>query len=621
MESKEWLTTAGALVKFLKNQYIKRDGIEHRLINGVFGIFGHGNVAGLGQALQELGGADLPFFQPKNEQAMVHGAIAFSKARRGLGTFACTTSIGPGATNLVTGAATATINRLPVLLLPGDIFANRSGVPVLQQLEHPHSPDMSVNDCLKPVSRYWDRINRPEQLLQALPEAMGVLSRPETAGAVTLALPQDVQAEAFLFPRIFFEKRVYALNRNLPCDEEMNLAIQLIKKSERPVIIAGGGVFYSDAGEALREFVKSTHIPVAMTQAGKSLNEQDSNFYLGGVGVTGNLAANSIVRDSDLVIVLGSRLSDFTTASKTQFQNSKVKFVSVNLDRHDAQKHGSLALISDIRVTLVGLRSALGSYRISQEYEQRILAVAETWNKTRNEIIESLDSDDLLSQSEVIGVLNATVDRDSVIVHAAGGLPGDLHKLWRTTSEGNYHSEYGYSCMGYEIAGALGVALADPKREVFAVLGDGSYLMLNHEIVTSLQEGIKITVILLDNHGFQCIQNLQKSCGSQSFGNEFRSREKSGLSGDVLKIDYALNAKSLGAEAFTATNKKAFIDALEKCKNSSKTCLIYIPLRPRKPVPAYSWWDVPVSQVSEDEGVKIVRKKYEEALEKKHFYY
>jgi len=624
MREKQRLTTTGALVKFLKNQFVARDGKEHRIINGVFGIFGHGNVAGLGQALEEYGGKELPFFQPKNEQSMVHSAIAFSKARRGLGTFACTTSVGPGATNLITGAATATINRLPVLLLPGDIFANRSVSPVLQQLENSSSLDMSVNDCLKPVSRFWDRINRPEQILQSLPEAMRFLSRPEMNGAVTIALPEDVQAEAFDFPLSFFEKRVYTNYRPLPTDEELKIAVQMIKSSEKPMIIAGGGVYYSDAGQALKTFVDSTHIPVAVTQAGKSINESHSEFYLGAVGVTGTMAANKIASDCDLVIVLGSRLSDFTTASKTQFRNQKVKFLSVNLNSLDASKHGAFGIVADIRSTVAALTKALGQHKISSEYEQRILEVAKQWQTIRNELTVTHDEEKRnLTQAAVIGLLNNNISPDSVIVHAAGGLPGDLHKLWKTTSDGNYHSEYGYSCMGYEIAGALGVKMADPKREVYAVLGDGSYLMLNHEIVTSIQEGIKITLILLDNNGYQCIHGLQKSCGSRSFGNEFRQRdpESQMLDGEYLKIDFILNAQSLGALTFTATNKITFIDALEKSKKSKKTCLIYIPLEKGQTLPNYSWWDVPISEESTDESVRLARKKYEEAVTKKRFFY
>lgn len=624
MQNKISLTMAGAIVKFLKNQYVARDGVEHRLINGVFGIFGHGNVAGIGQALEEYGGSDLPYYQPKNEQSMVHSAIAFSKARRGLGTFACTTSIGPGATNLITGAATATINRLPVLLLPGDIFANRSVSPVLQQLENSNSQDMSVNDCFRPVSRYWDRINRPEQILEALPYAVGLLSRPETAGAVTICLPQDVQGEAFEYPLNFFEKRTYTNYRNLPSEEELKAAIQMIKSSAKPMIVAGGGVFYSDAGVALREFVKTTHIPVTLTQSGKSLNETDSNFYLGAVGTTGTLAANKIATESDLVIVLGSRLSDFTTASKTQFQNPKVKFLAINVNTLDAGKNGALGLVADIKVTLEALTKALGSYKISADYEQKILAVAEKWKSTRNEIIEvKSKGKEHLTQAEVIGLLNSNIASDSVIVHAAGGLPGDLHKLWVTTSEGNYHSEYGYSCMGYEIAGALGVKMADPKREVYGVLGDGSYLMLNHEIVTSIQEGIKLNIILLDNNGYQCIHGLQKSCGGKSFGNEFRHRNSKNqrLDGETLDVDFVLNAQSLGAEVFKANSKETFIEAIEKSKKSTKTCLIYIPLREGEPVPSYSWWDVPISEETGEAGVKTARKKYEEGLTKKQFYY
>jgi 3D-(3,5/4)-trihydroxycyclohexane-1,2-dione acylhydrolase (decyclizing) len=617
------LTTAAAIVEFLKQQFVERDGVEHRLVNGVFGIFGHGNVAGLGQALEERGGKELPYYQPKNEQAMVHTAIAFAKARRGLGTFACTSSIGPGATNMVTGAATATINRLPVLLLPGDVFANRRPNPVLQQLESPHSMDTSVNDCFRPVSRYWDRINRSEQILAALPEAMRVLSDPASVGAVTVALPQDVQAEASLYPEVFFEKRVYRVTRASADREAVGRAADLVRQAQSPFIVAGGGVYYSEAEAALRALVDKTGIAVGVTQAGKGTLSEAHPCGLGAVGATGTLAANRIAAAADLVLCLGTRLSDFTTASKTQFQNPAVRFVSVNVSAHDAAKHGALPLIGDARAVLHDLTAALEGYRVPAEYTQAARQAREEWERAYDDIVHPRRDDGRLHTAEVIRLLNETLDENATIVHAAGGLPGDLHKMWRSKATGDYHSEYGYSCMGYEIAGALGVKMARPEREVYALVGDGSYLMLSQEIVTSLQEGRKITIVLFDNHGYDCIHNLQRSCGSAGFGNEFRQRdERSGrLEGEVAAIDFMANARSLGAAAFCAESEEGLARALAEARQQARTCLVYVPVEPHTPLPGYSWWDVPVSEVSTSEDVRRARARYEPALEKRRFHY
>ena len=617
------LTAAGAIVEFLKRQYVERDRARHRLVNGVLGIFGHGNVAGLGQALDDYGGADLPYYQPKNEQAMVHTAVAFAKARRGLGTFACTSSVGPGATNMVTGAATATINRLPVLLLPGDIFANRQPAPVLQQLESPASMDVSVNDCFRPVSRYWDRINRPEQLLAALPEAMRVLADPAAAGAVTLALPEDVQAEAHDYPAHFFEERVYRIARARPDRDALAAAADLIRRSRRPLIVAGGGVYYSEAEPALRAFAEKTGIPVAVTQAGKGVLPDAHPLCLGAVGTTGTLAANRIAQDADLVLVLGTRLSDFTTASKTQFQAPGVRFVSVNVSAYDAHKHGALPLVADVRAALEELGEALAGYRVAAEHERATRAAQEEWARVHREIVHPERDGGRLHQAEVIRILNEHVDENGTVVHAAGGLPGDLHKLWRSKASGDYHSEYGYSCMGYEIAGALGVKMARPEREVYAFVGDGSYLMLNHEIVTSVQEGLKITVVLNDNHGYQCIHGLQRSCGSHGFGNEFRLREGSTgrLSGDPVAVDYVANARSLGAVALCADTEEGLVRALAEARAQDRTCLIYVPVEPGASIPGFSWWDVPVAEVSETKEVRHAREAYLEKKKKERYYY
>jgi 3D-(3,5/4)-trihydroxycyclohexane-1,2-dione acylhydrolase (decyclizing) len=617
------LTAAGAIVEFLKKQYVERDGVRHRLVNGVFGIFGHGNVTGLGQALDDYGGEELPYLQPKNEQAMVHTAVAFAKARRGLGAFACTSSVGPGATNMVTGAATATINRLPVLLLPGDIFANRQPAPVLQQLESPASMDVSVNDCFRPVSRYWDRINRPEQLLAALPEAMRVMADPATAGAVTLGLPEDVQTEAFDYPRHFFDERVYRVARARPDRDGLAAAAQMIRAARRPFIVAGGGVYYAEAEAALRAFIDQTHIPVGMTQAGKGVIPDAHPYCLGAVGTTGTLAADRIAHDADVVLVLGTRLSDFTTASKTQFQDPAVRFVSANVSAYDAHKHGALPLVADVRAALEDLGEALSGHRIADAYERQIRAAREEWDRVHHEIVHPTREGGRLHQAEVIRILNEHVDENATVVHAAGGLPGDLHKLWRSKASGDYHSEYGYSCMGYEIAGALGVKMARPERDVYAFVGDGSYLMLNHELVTSVQEGRKITVVLNDNHGYQCIHGLQRSCGSHGFGNEFRVRDASTgrLTGEPVEVDYVANARSLGAVALCADSEEGLVRALAEAREQDRTCLIYVPVALGASIPGFSWWDVPVAAESETKEVRQARKAYDEARKKERFYY
>ncbi|PYQ15703.1 MAG: 3D-(3,5/4)-trihydroxycyclohexane-1,2-dione acylhydrolase (decyclizing) [Acidobacteria bacterium] len=617
------LTAAGAVVEFLKRQYVERDGGRHRLVNGVFGIFGHGNVTGLGQALDDYGGEELPYHQPKNEQAMVHTAVAFAKARRGLGAFACTSSVGPGATNMVTGAATATINRLPVLLLPGDIFASRIPAPVLQQLESPASMDVSVNDCFRPVSRYWDRINRPEQLMAALPEAMRVMADPAVAGAVTLALPEDVQTEAFDYPSQLFDERVYRIARARADRAALAAAAEMIRASRRPFIVAGGGVYYSEAEAALRALVDKTHVPVGVTQAGKGVLPDAHPYCLGALGTTGTLAANRLAQGADLVIVLGSRLSDFTTASKTQFQQPGVRFVSLNVSAYDAHKHGALPLVADARAGLEDLAAALSGYRIAEEHEREIRAAREEWDRVHREIVHPKREGGLLHQAEVIRILNEHAGEDATVVHAAGGLPGDLHKLWKSRASGDYHSEYGYSCMGYEIAGALGVKMARPERDVYAFVGDGSYLMLNHEIVTSVQEGRKITVVLVDNHGYQCIHNLQRSCGSHGFGNEFRAREEETgrLTGPPVEVDYVANARSLGAVAFCADNEDALRRTLAEARAQDRTCLVYVPIEPRTSIPGFSWWDVPVAEVTETEEVRRAREAYLGARQKQRFHY
>ena len=619
------ITTAAAIVRFLQVQYVRRDGVDHRLINGVCGIFGHGNVTGFGQALEEHGGRALRYYQPKNEQAMVHTATAFAKTRRRLGTLACTSSVGPGATNMLTGAATATVNRLPVLLLPGDIFANRRPAPVLQQLENPTSQDLSVNDCFRPVSRYWDRINRPEQILAALPEAMRVLADPAETGAVTIALPEDVQAEAFDCPVSFFQKRVYEIHRTVPVAAQVAEAVRLLRAARRPLLVAGGGVHYSDACAELQKFAETTRIPVAVTQAGKGALLESHVRGLGAVGVTGTLAANRIAADADVVLVVGTRLSDFTTASKTQFQHPRVRFIAINVHAADAAKHGALSLVGDARATLAALRRGLGSWQAPAAHGRAVARAKADWQKPWQAMASPRrrSADGKIFQSEVIRVLNEFCDANSTVVHASGGIPGDIHKLWRGKSSTDYHSEYGYSCMGYEIAGALGVKLAAPEREVYAFLGDGSYLMLNHEIVTAVQEKAKLTVVLNDNGAFGCIHGLQKACGGRSFGNEFRRRSRASdrLDGATVSVDYVANARSLGATVFSAHNAASLRLALQAARQSPNTCLIYVPVSSDSVMRGFSWWDVPPAAISAVPGVRAARSRYERALKRQRYHY
>jgi 3D-(3,5/4)-trihydroxycyclohexane-1,2-dione acylhydrolase (decyclizing) len=614
------LSLAAALVRFLRAQYIRRDRMDHRLFNGVIGIFGHGNVTGFGQALEEDGGRDFPFYQGKNEQAMVHTAIAYAKTRRRLGTLACTTSVGPGATNLVTGAATATVNRLPVLLLPGDIFAGRAPAPVLQQLEFPGSQDVSVNDCLRPVSKYWDRLNRPEQLLGALPEAVRVLCDPVETGAVTLALPEDVQGEIFPYPVQFFERRVYELDRAPAPRSTLAAALIWIRLSRRPVLIAGGGVHYSEAAEALGKLAAETGLPVGMTQSGMGALLGAHPSALGGIGVTGTSAANAVARDADLVIVVGTRLSDFTTASKTLFQGARVRFIGINVHPMDARKLGALPLVGDARAILEQLRRGLRGWRVPAGHARNIHRLRAQWADRRLKIVAG-GPNAPLSQAQVISLLNDECGPDGTVVHAAGGIPGDIHKLWTSNSNLDYHSEYGYSCMGYEIAGALGVKLAAPRRQVFALVGDGSYLMLHSEIVTAIQEHAKITIVLVDNHGFGCISQLQRSRGGNRFGNEFRERKNGRLEGPVVPIDFAKNAESYGALVFRASTARELKSAFLAARAYRGVALIYIQVELRDNMPGFAWWDVPVSGSSLLPAVRSARAKYAREIKQQRFHY
>ena len=612
------LTMAQAVISFLKNQYTERDGTEYRFFQGCLGIFGHGNVAGLGQALEQ--DPDLRYYLFRNEQAMVHTAAAFAKASNRLRSLVCTTSIGPGATNMVTGAAGATINRLPVLLLPGDIFARRNVAPVLQQLECSTSQDISVNDCFKPISRYWDRINRPDQILMALPEAMRVLTSPAQTGAVVLSLPEDVQAEAFDYPEEFFEKRVWVIPRTRPDSRLLAKAADWVRASRQPLIIAGGGVLYSEASQALAQLASLTGIPVVETQAGKGSLAYDHPQELGAIGVTGTPGANILAREADLILGIGTRYSDFTTASQTAFQNPSVRFVNLNVSEFDAGKRSALPLVGDARVTLEELKELLAGFKVVESYAARLKALREDWEKEVDRIYHR-NVGPPISQGEVIGVVNEISGPRDVVVCAAGSLPGDLHKLWRTRDPKGYHLEYGYSCMGYEIAGGLGVKMAAPDREIYVMVGDGSYLMMAQEIVTSLQEGYKLNLVLLDNHGFASIGGLSRACGNQGMGTEYRYRRNGKLAGDRIEVDFVANAASLGAYAVRARTRDDLRKALIEAGRQRQTSVVVIETAYDERVPGYeSWWDVPIAEVSERESVRNARTKYVQARMKQRVF-
>jgi 3D-(3,5/4)-trihydroxycyclohexane-1,2-dione acylhydrolase (decyclizing) len=615
------LTTAQAIIRYLKNQSVRRDDQVLPFFAGILGIFGHGNVAGIGQALQE--NPDFPYILVRNEQAAVHFAAGFTKARNRLQTYACTSSIGPGATNMITGAALATINRLPVLLLPGDIFARRNVAPVLQQLESPASQDISVNDAFKPVSRYWDRILRPEQILTALPEAMRVLTSPADTGAVTLALPQDVQAEAYDFPAALFQPRIWTIPRNLPDSRLLAEAAAQVRASRRPLIVAGGGVLYSQASAALAAFVEATGIPVCETQAGKGSLPYHHPQNLGAVGATGTLAANRLARDADLVIGIGTRYSDFTTASKTAFQHPAVAFININAAEFDSYKHAALPLTGDAQATLIALAALAAGYRVEDAYASQIAELKAAWEAEVDRLF-ALDNQPLPSQGEVIGAIWASAGPRDVLVSAAGSHPGDFHKLWRTHTPGSYHLEYGYSCMGYEIPAALGVKVADPSREVYAYVGDGTYLMMPSELVTAVQEGIKLIVVVADNHGFASIGGLSQSLGSGGFGTRFRQRDDATdqLEGRPLPIDYAANARSLGADAVCVSSLVHFRQALQQARQSERTTVIVVETEREVRVPGYeSWWDVAVAEESSMDSVRQARRDYDEARKQERYFF
>jgi 3D-(3,5/4)-trihydroxycyclohexane-1,2-dione acylhydrolase (decyclizing) len=610
------LTVGQAVVRFLPQQFTERDGREHRLIEGCFGIFGHGNIAGLGQALLESelqNPGALLYRQARNEQGMVHAAAAFARMRDRLSTLACTSSIGPGATNMVTGAALATINRLPVLLLPGDIFATRVADPVLQQLEHTGERDVSVNDAFRPVSRFFDRVARPEQLPDALLGAMRVLSDQADTGAVTVCLPQDVQTEAFDWPDELFRHRVWHVDRPVPDRSALQRAAAIIRSARRPLIVAGGGVIYSEATDALRALAEATGIPVAETQAGKGSLRFDHAQAVGALGATGTTAANALARLADVVIGVGTRWSDFTTSSRTAFAHPEVRFVSCNITRFDAVKQAGEPLVGDARVVLEQLGEALAGWSVEPSYREESRALAQEWDATV-EGAYKLGHRPLPAQSEVIGVVNQLSGPRDVVVCAAGSMPGELHKLWRTRDAKGYHVEYGYSCMGYEIAGGLGAKLACPDREIYVLVGDGSYLMMAQELVTAVQENIKLTVVLVNNHGFASIGALSEAVGTPRFGTWYRERNHSTgrLDGDVLPLDFVANAQSLGVTAWRAGTIDALAEALIAAKSVPGPVLVEVETDPLVPAPASgSWWDVPVAEVSHLDVTLEARKSYE----------
>jgi 3D-(3,5/4)-trihydroxycyclohexane-1,2-dione acylhydrolase (decyclizing) len=619
------LTVAQALVRFLASQHSERDGVTRRLIPGCFGIFGHGNVAGVGQALLEAHATkfpDLRYYLARNEQAMVHASVGFARMSNRLQTFACTSSIGPGSTNMVTGAALATINRIPVLLLPSDFFATRAANPVLQELEDPRSYDVSVNDAFKPVSRFWDRINRPEQLPSALLAAMRVLTDPAATGAVTLALPQDVQAEAYDWPDELLRMRVWHVPRPVPEPAALARAVAVLRSARKPLIVAGGGVIYSEATRELRRFAEATGIPVSDTQAGKGCLPWDHPCSVGGVGATGSPVANALAREADVVIGIGTRYSDFTTASRTAFQNPAVRFVNLNIAAFDSAKHSGAGLVADARAGLEALNEAMPGYQVGDTYAARVRELNSDWRQVVDRAYH-LGHQPLPAQTEIIGALNEVMGDRDVVVQAAGSMPGDLQMLWRARDPKQYHVEYGYSCMGYEIAGGLGAKMADPGREVFVLVGDGSYLMMAQEIVTAVAEHVKLTIVLVDNHGFASIGALSDSVGSQRFGTSYRYRNaRTGvLDGGILPVDLAANAASLGADVLRARTVAEFRAGLQRAKASDRTTVVYVETDPIAPVPSsQGWWDVPVSEVSALESTRKAHAEYEAAKRSQRSY-
>ncbi|SFC91344.1 3D-(3,5/4)-trihydroxycyclohexane-1,2-dione acylhydrolase (decyclizing) [Clostridium uliginosum] len=622
------MTTAQALVKFLNNQYVSFDGKEERFIDGIFTIFGHGIVVGLGQALDENPG-NLKVYQGRNEQGMAHVATAFAKQNNRRKIIACSTSIGPGAANMVTAAATATVNNIPLLMFPGDSFASRQPDPVLQQIEQSYNMGITTNDVFKSICKYWDRINRPDQLMSAMVNAMRVLTDPVDTGAVCIALPQDVQGECFEFPEYFFKKRVHKITRQFAAEEEFEECVNLIKNKKKPIIICGGGVRYSEAGEVLADFAEKFNIPIGETQAGKSSLKASHPMNLGGIGVTGNLASNTIAKDADLVIGIGTRFSDFTTSSKALFKNPNVEFVTINLSRFHASKLDAYKIVGDAKVCINHLNELLTRENYISSYKEEIKDAKQAWKEEMNRLVNIKYGDNftpiikyrneksveefkeltngVITQTSALGLIREVIDDDAIIVGAAGSLPGDLQRMWETDSINSYHMEYGYSCMGYEIAASLGAKLAEPTKEVYSIVGDGSYLMLHSELITSIQEHKKINVLLFDNCGFGCINNLQMSSGIGNLATEFRYRndETKKMDGDLIPIDFAKAASGYGLKTYTAKNLEELKEALIDAKKQIVSTLIDIKVLPKTMTDGYdSWWHVGLAEVSNTESVK-----------------
>jgi 3D-(3,5/4)-trihydroxycyclohexane-1,2-dione acylhydrolase (decyclizing) len=615
------LTTAQAIVRYLQAQYSERDADRRRLIPDMWGIFGHGNVIGLGQALEEYGD-QLTFRQGRNEQSMVHAAAAFAKATRRRQTQACTASIGPGSTNMITAAAGATINRLPVLLFPGDVYATRHQGPVLQQLELPSAGDVSVNDCFRPIARFFDRITRPEQTLTALPEAMRVLTSPVDTGAVVIALPQDVQSHAWSFPEQFFEERDWRIERPAPDGRRIEEAAQLIRASKRPLLIAGGGVLYSEAEDALVELARSTGIPVAETFAGKGAVQVDEWLQLGGVGLEGNPGSSSLAKRADLVLCVGTRLTDFATGSNSLFQNADVRFVSVNVAGRDAHKLGALPIVADARQALVALARSLDGWQTDDAYREEVTGVRADWLQERASLRDPVEGE-AMSQAQLILALNEMAQPGDTVIAAAGTPPGDLLKIWDPTGGKHCHLEFGFSCMGYELPAGIGVRMAQREGEVFVYIGDGTFLLNPGEIVNALQEGLKVTVVISENHGYQSIQRLQLWRHGRMFGNEFRARQNGRLEGDYLRLDLAKAAEGLGARTWRVESPGALRAALEAARGERNACVIVCETEPHRYLPGSDvWWDVAPPEVSNDPEVRERRREYEkERAELQRFYY
>lgn len=610
------MTAGQAIVRFLAAQYSERDGAERRLIAGTWGIFGHGNVSGLGQALHETGLAvGMPFYRPQNEQGQVHAAVAFARHSMRLQTMACTASIGPGSTNMLTGAALATINRLPVLLLPADYFAGRGPDPVLQQLEHPTEHDVTVNDAFRPLSRFYSRIDRPEQLLSALPEAMRVLTDPAETGAVVVSLPEDVGAEAWEFPASFFEKRVWRVRRPAPEPEVVAEVSAMLRAASRPLIVAGGGVRYSGASAALAEFAGRYGIPVVESQAGRGSLPWDAAEALGPLGAAGGGAANELAASADFVLAVGTRLGDFVTASRTAFQHPNVQLVGLNVSPFDASKLQGIPLVADALRGIEALGAELGRSAWSGthlDYRRRYVDLGRRWNETVDEL-RRRKSAPLPTQARIIGAVNDAVGGDAVMICAAGSMPGDLLKLWRPTVNDAYHVEYGYSCMGYEIPAGIGVKLSEPARRVVVMIGDGSYLMMNSEIVTAVVEGLDLTVVVVDNHGYQSIHGLQRSTGTPHFGLELRHRDAEGnLDGRYVDVDYVRHAQAMGAHAERADDPESLGEALKRAHEAGGVHVIVVEVDPEDRLPDQGgWWDVPIAEVSSIGTVGEARERYE----------